>query len=109
MNSRKYVGLWKNPSGSPALTGYSHQESPEGKKEEIRWPACKTMLKALDISSPTTRVAPDLLKALTILSDKTPRSAFDPEDLKSYWKPEKDYISLRDHKSYYLQFFQRLY
>ena len=68
------------------------------------------MLKVLDISSPTTRVAPDLLKALTILSGKTPRrSAFDPEDLKSYWKSEKDYISLRDQKSYYLQAFQRLY
>ena len=33
------------------------------------------------------QVAPDLLKALAILSDLTiRRSAVDPEDLKPYWK-----------------------
>ena len=46
--------------------------------------------KALDISSATARVAPDLLKALAILSDTTVRrSAVDREDLKQYWKSEK--------------------
>ena len=48
------------------------------------------MLKALDISSATARVAPDLLKALAILSDTIARrSAVDREDLKPYWKSEK--------------------
>ena len=42
-------------------------------------------VKALDISSATARVAPDLLIALAILSDKTfRRSAVDQEDLKQY-------------------------
>ena len=41
----------------------------------------------MDISSVTARVALDLLKALTILSDTTVRrSAVDQEDLKSHWK-----------------------
>ena len=49
------------------------------------------MSKALDISSATTRVAPDLLKALTILSDTTVRrSPVDQEHLKPYWKSEKN-------------------
>ena len=48
------------------------------------------MPKALDISSATAQVAPDMLKALVILSDKTVRrSAVDREDLKPYWKSEK--------------------
>ena len=75
-----------------------------------RRPACQTLLKALDISSATAQVAPDLLKALAILSDTTVRrSAVDREDLKPYWKSEKDHISLGDQQSYYLQVFQRLY
>ena len=42
-------------------------------------------VKALDISSATARVAPDLLKALPILSDKNVRrSAVDQEDLIPY-------------------------
>ena len=52
-------------------------------------PACQTLSKALDISSATVRLTPDLLKALAILSDTTVRSAVDPEDLKPYWKSEK--------------------
>ena len=44
-----------------------------------RRPACQT-LKALDISNATAPVAPDLLKTLAILSDKTvSRSAVDRE------------------------------
>ena len=67
-------------------------------------PACQTLSKALDISSATTRVAPDLLKALAILSDTTGRrSAVDREELKPYWKSEKGHISLGDQQSYYLQ------
>ena len=38
-----------------------------------RRPACQMLSKALDISSATARVAPDLLKALAILSDTTVR------------------------------------
>ena len=46
--------------------------------------------KALDISSDSVWVPPDLLKALIILSDKTIRRAVvDLEKLKSYWKSEK--------------------
>ena len=50
------------------------------------WPACQTLPKALDISSATAQVAPDLLKALAILSGTTlRRSAVDWKDLKPYW------------------------
>ena len=43
------------------------------------------MSKALDISSGTARLASDLSKALTVLSDTTVRrSAVDQEDLKPY-------------------------
>ena len=55
-----------------------------------RRPAYQTLSKALDISSATARVAPDLLKAPAILSETTVRrSAVDWEDLKLYWKSEK--------------------
>ena len=55
-----------------------------------RRPACQTLSKAFDISSATAQVAPDLLKALAILSDTTVRrSAVDRKDLKPYWKSEK--------------------
>ena len=57
---------------------------------------------ALNISSAIAGVVPDLLKALAILSETTVRrSAVDQED--------KDYNSLGDQQSYYLQVFQRLY
>ena len=75
-----------------------------------RRPACQTLWKALDISSATVGVAPDLLKALAILSDTTVRrSAVDQEDLKPYWKSEKGHIFLADQQSSYLQVSQRLY
>ena len=49
--------------------------------------ACQTLSKALDISSATARIAPDMLKTSAILSDTTvKRSAVDWEDLKPYWK-----------------------
>ena len=68
------------------------------------------MSKALDISTATAWVAPDLLKALAILSDTTVRrSAVDQEDLKLYWKSEKSLISLGDQQPYYLQVYQKLY
>ena len=38
-------------------------------------PACQTLSKTLDISSATARVAPDLLKALAIVSDATVRTS----------------------------------
>ena len=47
-------------------------------------------VESLAISRATAQVAPDLLKALAILSDTTVRrSAVDREDLKPYWKSEK--------------------
>ena len=49
-----------------------------------------TLPKALDMSSATAEVVPDLIKALAILSDATVRSpAVNGEDLKPYWKSEK--------------------
>ena len=49
-----------------------------------------SMPKALDISSSTAWVVPDLLKDLAILLDTTAkRSAVDRVDLKPYWKLEK--------------------
>ena len=55
-----------------------------------RRPACQTLSKALDILSATARVAPDLLKALIILSNTTVRrSTVDREELKPYWNSEK--------------------
>ena len=49
-----------------------------------------TLSKALDMSSATAEVVPDLIKALAILSDATVRSpAVNGEDLKPYWKSEK--------------------
>ena len=55
------------------------------------------------MSSATARVAPDLLKVVKVLPDTTARrSAVDQEDLKPYWKSEKDHISLGDQQSYYL-------
>ena len=60
----------------------------------------------MDISSTTDRVAPYLLYALAILSDKTVRRyAIDWEDLKPYLKSEKSPISLGNQQSYYLQVF----
>ena len=81
------------PWGTPSLTGYYCEDFPSRttqrclllRKKEIRlniWPeipwdlrrpACQTLSKALDISSVTAWVAPDLLKALAILSDATVR------------------------------------
>ena len=55
-----------------------------------RGPACYTLSKALDISSPAAGAAPYLLKTLAIVSDTTVRrSAVDQEDLKAYRKSEK--------------------
>ena len=69
----------------------------------MKRPASKTLSKALDISSATDRVAPDLLKALTILSDTTvTRSAVDRKNLKPYWKSEERHIFRGDQQSYYL-------
>ena len=108
--SRKSVSPGMEPWGTPALTGYSCEDFPFRttrsrlllRKKEIRlniwtedlnlWrrPACQTLSKALGISSVTARVAPDLLKALTILSDTAvTTSAVDREYLKPYWKSSK--------------------
>ena len=69
-----------------------------------------TLSKALDISSATAWIAPDLLQALVILSDTiVRRSAVYWEDMKPYWKSEKSHISLADQQAYYLHVFGRLY
>ena len=112
MDSRKSVGPRMDSWGTPALTGHSCEDIPSRttqsclllRKEEIRpiiWPeipydlslqrrqACQTLSKDLDISSATAQVAPNLSKALVILSDTTVRtSPVDREDLKPYWKLE---------------------
>ena len=73
-----------------------------------RRPACQTLSKALDISSATARIAPDLLKSLVILSDTTAgRSELDWGDLRT-GNQKKVHISLGDQQSYYLQVFRRL-
>ena len=59
----------------------------------------------MDISSAIAWVAPDLLKAQTILR----RSVVDREDLKPSWKSEKGNISPGDKLTYDLQVFERLY
>ena len=109
MYSKKSVesrmDLWR----TPALTGYSCEDVPSKitrsclllRIEEIRaniWPknqwdlslwrrpTCQTLPNALDISSATARVAPDLLKALEIISRTTVGRS---EVLKPYQKSEK--------------------
>ena len=101
------------PWRTPLLAGYSCADFLSRtiqsrlllRKEEIRpniWPetlqdvslwripACQTLSKALDISSATTRVATDQLKALAFLSDTTvSRPAVDREDLKPNKKSEE--------------------
>ena len=62
---------------------------PETPQDLSLWrrPACQTLSKALDISSTIVQVAPDQLKALSILSDRTARRFMvDWEDLKPYCK-----------------------
>ena len=56
----------------------------------LRRTAFQNLLKALDLSSATGRVAPDLTKALAFLSDITvKKSAVDREYLKPHWKSKK--------------------
>ena len=113
MYKRKSVGPKIGPWGTPALTGYfcnnilprTTQSYPLLRKDKMRpniwlgipqelslWKKalCQTMSKALNISSATAWVSPDLLKVLAVLSDTTVRrSAMYQEDLKPYWKSEK--------------------
>ena len=94
------------PSGTPALTGYSCEDYPSKTTRSrlllwkrrnkakyltwnsiTAWTACQTLSKALDISSATAPVPPDLLKAPAILSDaNVGRSVVDQEELKPYWE-----------------------
>ena len=112
-----------DPWGTPALTEYSCENFPSRtteshqllRKEEIRpnilpeipndlslWrrPACQTLSKALDISSATAWVTPDLLKALAIQIGQTQNHT---------GNHKKGHISQRDQQFYYLQVFQRPY
>ena len=64
-------------------------------------PAYQNLSKALDMSRATTRVAPDLLKALAILSDTTVgRSGVDQEDLKPFWKSFWIRVYLEDFEKF---------
>ena len=73
-----YIFLWRLPIQSHSKLSNS----------------CQTQSSFLDISSATVRLAPDLLKTLSILSDTTvKRSAVDWADLKPYWKSEKRLLS----------------
>ena len=73
-------------------------------------PVCQTLSKFLDISSTTARVAPHIVKALTILLHTTVRGhAVEWVDLKLYWRSEKRQISQGDQQAYYLQVFQRIH
>ena len=74
MYCRKSVAPIIDSWGTPALTGYSCENFPS-RISDLKF---QTLSKALDISSATVGVAPDLLKALAILSDTTiRRSAID--------------------------------
>ena len=66
------------------------------------------MSEALDISCATAEVAPDMLKALAILSDTTVRrSAVDQEN--HIGNRKIGHISSGYQQAYYLQVFERLY
>ena len=57
-----------------------------------RGPACQTPSKALDISSATAQVTPDLI---VILSDTSVRrSAVDQQDLQPYWDQKKLFLEI---------------
>ena len=73
-----------------------------------RRPVCQSLLKALDISSARAQVAPNLLKALAILTDTTiRRSAFDREDRKPNSKSEKrPHFSRRSASLLFTRFFK---
>ena len=111
MYNGKSVGPRMEASRTPVLPGSSYEDLRSRttwshlllRKKGIRpniWPeipydlslwkrpACQSLLKAF-ISNTAAPVAPDLLKALAILSDTTVRkSAVHWEDLKPYWKLE---------------------
>ena len=113
MYGKESIGPRMEQWGTLALTGYSYEDFPSRTtwscllliREDVRpsiipeipwdlslWrrPAYQTLSKALDRSSATAWVAPDLLNAPAILSDTiVRRSAVDREDLKPYCKSEK--------------------
>ena len=62
---------------------------------------CQRLLKALDISSVGVWVAPDLLKALAIVSGTTLGQSADGKYLKLNRKSEKLLISWSDQKAYF--------
>ena len=88
----KDIYYWKRRIKAKYLT-WNSERLCEDKLCKSFWrrPACQeTLSKASDISSAAAQVAPDLLKALAILSDTTVRrSTVDLEDVKPYWELEK--------------------
>ena len=88
-NSNIYwIFLWKFPIQNhrkPPITEKIRNTASYLTQDLSLWrrTACQTLLKAWDISSATARVARDLLRALSILSDTTVKiSIIDWEDLK---------------------------
>ena len=72
-----------------------------------RRPACKTLLKDLDILSATACISPDLLKALAILLDRTfRRTAVGWDDQIPYWKSDKTTILEAINKPVIYKFFK---
>ena len=122
MYTRKSAGTRMDPWGTPTLTGYfcddipskNHSKPSSTKKKQNKakyrtWVSVrfefvkKTSMpyprsRALNISSTTAQIVPDLLKALKCLSDtNVRRSAVDREDPKPCWKSE-----MRPHFSTWL-------
>ena len=101
MYSRKSGGALKNSSinwiflGGLPIQNHPKLSVAEKKRNKAKYLTCNSirlkfvkktsMPNSVDISSATARVAPDLLKALAVLSDTTVRRfVVDQEDLKPY-------------------------
>ena len=64
---------------------------PQDLRYRGRW-ACQSLSKAFDISGASAWIAPDIQKALAILSvTEIEIAAVEREDLKQHWKSEKDH------------------
>ena len=64
--------------------------------------ACQNVSKDLNISSATTEVDTELLKALTILSDTLKYNVVEQKELKLYWKLQKRLHFWQDQHIYWL-------
>ena len=123
MGGRKKVGPRMETWETPVLIRYCWEDVPSRatqrrlllRKDEIQskiWPetpACQTLSKALDVSSATAQVSPNVLQAPEILLDTTfRRSTSGLEDLKPYWKSGRLHFSERLISLLFTSF-QRIY